>query len=860
MLGHFRELLEGIAKDPERCLSDLRCLPAAEERQAIETSHGAVTEYPRDACIHELFEAQVERTHGGMALVSADERFTYRELNERANQVAHQLRTLGVGPESLVGVCVERTPELVSGILGVLKAGGAYLPIDPAYPAARIKWMLDDARPCALLASSRLQGLLSYTGPVVCVDLDAARAQEPADAPFRSTAGNAAYVIYTSGSTGLPKGVVVEHRAVVNHAVATAREYRLTPADHVLQFASPAFDVFVEELFPTLLSGATVVLRSEEIASSLAALDGFIRNHQLTVLNLPASYWHEWVSDLETSGKRPPASLRLVIVGNERVLRERWTRWLALAGTQIESRNAYGPTEATVTTTIYAPAAAADERSMASSVPIGRPIANAEAFVLDEALHPAPVGVPGELYIGGDGLARGYLNQPDSTAAAFIPHPFRAGARLYKTGDIGRYLADGNIEFVGRTDNQVKVRGHRIELEEVERALAAHDDVAACAVTAREDSPGHVRLVAYVVPQPREPELWPSIGEYSLYDPVMYYAMTHDEHRNRAYRAAIDRLVKDKVVLDIGTGADALLARFCIDAGAKRVYAIEKLDTSYRQARELISALDLTDRIILLHGESTEVQLPEQVDVCVSELLGMIGSSEGVIVILNDARRFLKDGGVMIPSRCTTRMAAVTLPAELAAHPRFTELSGPYVQQIFDALGYPLDVRVCIGRFPEGHVISRAEVFEDLDFSGPIGTELRSDVTLTIVRDGRIDGFLLWLNLFTAADEIFDVLRQPSNWLPVFFPVFSPGVEVRAGDVIRAACFVGPSDSDATPDYRIKGVLDVPDGRTGLRSTIARSTRDRSSKDLPSTRSCSPTAGSPTSVRRSSCRLPCGRF
>ena len=232
--------------------------------------------------------------------------------------------------------------------------------------------------------------------------------------------------------------------------------------------------------------------------------------------------------------------------------------------------------------------------------------------------------------------------------------------------------------FWARTDHQVKVRGFRIELSEIEIALAQHSSVQACAVVAWEDEPANTRLVAYVVPSAQRPELWPSIGEYSLYDELMYYAMTHDEVRNQSYRVAIDRFVKGKTVLDIGTGADAILARFCIEAGAKRVYAIEMLDDSYNRARNLIASLGLNDRIILIHGDSTEVELPEKVDVCVSELLGMIGSSEGVAAILNNARRFLKDDGVMIPQRSTTKIAAVSLPEELAVRPKFTELSGYY--------------------------------------------------------------------------------------------------------------------------------------------------------------------------------------
>src|SRR5262249_13397029 len=244
---------------------------------------------------------------------------------------------------------------------------------------------------------------------------------------------------------------------------------------------------------------------------------------------------------------------------------ERWKQFLSMNGDGIRLLNAYGPTEATITATLYEPAAEADGR-LGHSVPIGRPIPNIQVYILDETLEPVPIGAPGELFIGGEGVARGYLNHPALTASKFVPDPFRAGARLYRTGDVGLYLSTGNIELLGRADDQVKIRGFRVEPEEVESALSAHPSVQTCAVAAREDEGGRPRLIAYVVPRRGKPELWPSIGEYYLYDPVMYHAMTQDELRNRAYRVAIDRRVKDKVVLDIGTGADAILARFCIDA------------------------------------------------------------------------------------------------------------------------------------------------------------------------------------------------------------------------------------------------------------------------------------------------------
>jgi amino acid adenylation domain-containing protein/non-ribosomal peptide synthase protein (TIGR01720 family) len=806
MMGHFSQLLQAIAADPERCLGDLPLITEAEQRLLFGDWNETAADFPRDRCIHELFEAQTERSPNSIALIFGEQRITYAELNGRANQVAHCLRGLGTRPEDTVGICLERSPDLVIGVLAVLKAGGAYVVIDPSYPKARIDSMLSDARPHVLLTRNTFPALHFFEGAIVRLERDRDHIAQESTSNLANVAlpRNAAYIVYTSGSTGSPKGIVIEHRSLVNHVTSIARDYELTIRDRVLQFSSPAFDVFAEEVFPTLVSGASLVLRPDEIVFLPSALNEFIENRQLTVLNLPASYWHEWVSDLERSGERLAGSLRLVIVGDERVIPERWNRWLMLAGAHIEARNAYGPSEATITTTLYHPSVSI---ATESSVPIGRPIANAQVFVLDRSMRAVPICVAGELYIGGEGLARGYLNQAAATATAFIPHPFAHGARLYRTGDIGRFLADGNIEFLGRADNQVKVRGYRIELEELETALLSHPDVRECAVTVREDQPGHVRLVAYVTQPPPEPELWPSIGEYFLHDPLMYYAMTHDENRNRAYRAAIGCHVKGKVVVDIGTGADAILARLCVEAGASRVYAIENSDDAHAQAVELIGRLGLNDRIILLRGNSFDVSLPEKADVCVSELLGMIGSSEGAVTILNDARRFLEHDATIIPARCVTRIAAVQLPSNIAGDPRFTELSGPYVQKIFDAAGCKLDVRVCIGHFPEANVVSDARVFEDLDFRKIIESDIRSEITLTITRSTRIDGFLLWLNVFAGDDELIDVRQQQHNWLPVFFPVFYPGIEVSHGDIIHAVCCTETSGERVPPDYRMRGTL-----------------------------------------------------
>jgi aspartate racemase len=501
MSGHFETILQGIAADPSCPISEVPLLTSAERRQLLVEWNNTTRAYPGDKLLHELFEAQAERTPDAPAVILEDRALSYRQLNQRANQLARYLRKHGVGPDVLVGICVERSLDMLVAPLGILKAGGAYVPLDPAYPKQRLAFMLRDARVSLVLTQKHLSATLAQNGlQEICLDADwpVVARERPENLPLRGTAENLAYVIYTSGSTGKPKGVPITHRAVAIHSAACVERYELRPSDRVLQFASLSFDASAEELFPSWIAGAAVVLLHRQTLTIPEFLT-FLRQQRLSVVNLPAPYWHEWVLELPRASDDFPPELRLVIVGNDKVSPQRFAAWRKSVGDRVRWMNAYGPTEATITATIYEPAAANEARDSAS-VPIGRPMANKQVYILDRRLNPVPIGVPGELHIGGPTLSRGYLNRPNLTAEKFIADPFGLdpGARLYKTGDLARYLADGNIEFLGRLDDQVKVRGFRIELGGIEAVLSQHPAVRQAVITAREDAPGK-RLAAYVV-------------------------------------------------------------------------------------------------------------------------------------------------------------------------------------------------------------------------------------------------------------------------------------------------------------------------------------------------------------------------
>jgi len=820
MLGHLRTLLESMANDDNQRVKDVEMLTADERRQLLAAWNDTRSEYSRDRCIHQLFESQAEQTPEAIALISANDSLSYEELNRRSNQLAHYLLELGIKAEERVGICVERSIEMIVGIMAVLKAGAAYVPLDPDYPSERLKFISDDARLSLVLTQQRLSPqVANLCNRIVCIDTDWDMVSGMnADNPVVQTSSGApTYVIYTSGSTGTPKGVLVSHASLVNHSSAFRKIYALGAADRVLQFASINFDVAAEEIFPTLSCGAAVVIPPEKARGSLAGFAKFLNDKKVTVVNLPVPYWREWVIALGELISFVPASIRLVITGSERVSMKDFQLWKKVTDSNIRWLNAYGLTETTITSLVFDPASS-ETGLKCASVPIGRPIDNTEVYILDRHLQPVPVGIAGELYIGGDCLAIGYLNRPEVMAEKFVASPFSPEARLCKTGDLARYLPDGQIEYLDRADNQVKIRAYRVELGEIESVLASHPGVRAAAVAAHAEESGAVTLAAYVVPAEKGHaesgiQMWPSVGEYPIYDELMYYGLSKDVARTSRYKTAIEQLVKGKTVVEIGTGRDVILARFCISAGAEKVYAIEALENAFEGAKALVDSLGLADRIILLKGFSTEVELPERVDVCVSELIGTIGSSEGVVPILNDARRFLKPGGRMIPERCLTRIAAVQIPDDLLEFPHFSELPAKYADKVFSERGYRFDIRVCLNEFPKENFLSESGIFEDLNFRGKVPAEYSNEVTLNVTKTGKLDGFLLWINLHAAKDLVIDSLEERTSWLPVFFPVFEPGIEVCAGDVVNLVCSSYISENGFNPDYTINGELHQQDGK-----------------------------------------------
>jgi amino acid adenylation domain-containing protein len=531
LLGHFQTLLEGMVANPEARVSQLPLLTEFEKNQLLIDGHNPQVDYPVTKCLHQLFEEQVKRTPEAVAVVYSDQQLTYNELNNRANHLAHYLQSLGVKPDQLVGICLERSLEMIVGLLGILKAGGAYVPLDPEYPIERLSFMLEDAQLSVLLTQQKLgETLPQHQASIICLDTDWEKIAENSQSNPENTVtpDNLAYVIYTSGSTGKPKGVLVNHSNVVRLFTATDAWYNFNSQDVWSLFHSYAFDFSVWEMWGALLYGGRLVVVPYLITRSPEAFYQLLCQEKVTILNQTPTAFRQLIQAEESlKGSFPLSrgdrssttdndlSLRLVIFGGEALEINSLQPWFQRHGDQCPQLvNMYGITETTVHVT-YRPLSMTDLDSTASV--IGRPIPDLQVYLLDQYLQLVPVGVPGEMYVGGAGVTKGYLNRPELTKERFISSPFEKDevipptplnkggnepSKLYKTGDLARYLPDGKIEYLGRIDNQVKLRGFRIELGEIEALLNQNEAVQSSCVIVREDNLGDKRLVAYVVPQP----------------------------------------------------------------------------------------------------------------------------------------------------------------------------------------------------------------------------------------------------------------------------------------------------------------------------------------------------------------------
>jgi amino acid adenylation domain-containing protein/FkbM family methyltransferase len=578
MMGHFQTLLQSAVSNPESRISELEILPPAEREQILVEWNRTESGYAQKRCAHELFEAQAMLTPEAVAIVYEGQELSYGELNRRANQLAHHLMRWGVGPETVIGLYLERSPEMMIGLLGILKAGGAYLPLNPRYPLERVAYMMADSQvPLLLRRAGTAERLPGAKAQVICLDSDwETIAQEREENPATGTTGeNPAYVIYTSGSTGQPKGVMVSHRGLCNLVEQQLPAFEVEPSDRALQFASLSFDASIFETFLAWGSGAILCLADEERLRPGAELYELLRSNAVSVVTLPPAV----LSTLDAATEQGVRGVRKVISAGEECSSQIVERW---AGDR-RFFNAYGPTEATVWATL-----AECKTGQWRKPPIGRPIGRAQVYVLDEGWQPAPVGVSGELHLGGAGLARGYVGKPELTAEKFIPHPFsaEAGARLYRTGDLARYLPDGNLGFLGRTDHQMKLRGYRIEPGEIDAVLAEHSRVKQCAVILQEDEPGQKRLVAYIVSKdwyesPPGAYLLPkglAVAQQNKNETEFLYSKIFERQQYLQHDIEVG---EDSCVFDVG----ANIGLFTLFIGERRpttkIYAFEPIEDIY---------------------------------------------------------------------------------------------------------------------------------------------------------------------------------------------------------------------------------------------------------------------------------------
>ena len=798
--------------------------------------------YPQDKTIHQLFEEQVEKTPDSIAVVFEEKKLTYLELNNRANQLARAIRHqyqqkygISLKPDILITLYFDRSLEMIIAILAVLKAGGAYVPIAPEHPAVRTQFILRDTQaPLLLTQQYYLSQLDSWTQclekkPITIVADNCLLMKKLSTENLTSISVSThwAYVIYTSGTTGQPKGVIVTHTSVVNRLIWQKEQYCFDNSDRVVQKTPFIFDVSVWELLLPIISGSILVFAKLNDHRDFECLYKLLTVQKITKLHFVPSVLSSFFEYLRN--KNLTLNFIKEIFCSGEVLHRQLVSNFKKSFPDIRLNNLYGPTEATVEVSFYN-----DIQDDVSPILIGRPIQNIKFYVLDQQSNPVAIGNAGELHISGIGLARGYLNQPELTAEQFVDNRFATAedkikgyTHLYKTGDIVRWLPSGNLEYLGRNDSQVKLRGFRIELDEIDSVITQLPTVSDAATLLYEDGAKQY-LVACVVPTERaiadvlpiqsceqmvqidheQMELWPIVSDYGVYDKLIYHMLSTDKQRTNVQKDVFARFIPGKVVLDVGTGSDAYLALLAAECGAKYVYAVEILPEAAEQAKQVVSASPYADVIEVIHGDIATLTVPELVDVCVSQLVGTIGSSEGCIDILRPVReRWLKPGELMLPGGFVTHIAIAQLPDRLIKQAAITPTFTHYAQAIFGQMGGPFDLRVGLTNFDHECLLSSSGVVESVGFneSSYPSNDRETQTLLTVKRSGQFNAFIFWVDILLDAEHKLSSLNDEFVAVPVMFPLDEP-IDVSTGETLNVHfnAVAGPTDH---LDYHISAVL-----------------------------------------------------
>jgi len=784
ILSVLCHLINSMSEPSPVPIKEVLLMPDSDVPKVLGSCVGERVNLPDEPLIR-LIEKNNTKFADKIAVNDGINEWSFEELHERANGISAKLIENGLRAGDIVALYMDRGANAIAAILGIWKAGGVYLPLNTNLPEKRIRIILEDSQAGFVVSDSELP--IKTSAKIVFVaDCDAKKSIPERD----DNLDGRAYIIYTSGTTGTPKGVVIKQRGILNTVLDMVKFWEMSEGDNSLQFASLSFDASLAEILPALFTGATLFIPDSDTRQEPERFIKYVQDSKISVALLTPTY-------LNALGECDFSSLRLLISAGEAALVSDVERYQ----NQTRFCNAYGPSETSIHATTWF---AEDGRRYGAVIPIGKPVANSEVLILDQNLQPMPHGFPGEICIAGSGVAEGYLNQLELTNRYFVKHPLFNDKIIYRTGDKGRINRYGEVEMLGRLDQQVKIRGHRIEPGEIEKVLETHDEIGRAHITTRKNG-NQNDLIGYWS-RAGKPSLWPSVAEFYVYDEVLYRAMYTDSSRNQKYLATFKKHLSGASVLEVGPGPELVLSRLALEAGAKHVYAVELLEETYLRAKKRIEELGLESGITLIHGDVTKVNLPTKVDYCISEIVGGIGGSEGAAFIINEVRKQLNNPSHMIPSRSRTLIAASDLKQDQLLK-GFPEIASHYVERIFEEQGYSFDLRLCVKDFPVSSICSNNENFEDLDYSAEMKLEEDHDIQLIFNRNCNFTGFVVWLTLYTDDDHVIDTLKTPESWLPVWLPVSIEGIEVSKGDTLTGRISRTLCENGLNPDFTLDGIL-----------------------------------------------------